>query len=125
MIKTLFACILSVQLLAASNDRVVNVTKEQFAKEVERSEMPVVIDCYASWCGPCVRMSPIFSDISNEWQQVKFVKINIDAEPALAKELKVRSIPTFLFYKGGKLVGRHTGSTSKEDLVEKMKKFVF
>ena len=71
-------------------------------------------------------MAPIFAALSLEWQsQVKFVKLDVDAEPALARELKVRSIPTFLFYKGGKIVGSHIGGIDKEAFVEKMNKFLF
>ncbi|GEM_PF-283991 len=105
---------------------VISVTQGQFAAEVERSAIPVVVDCYADWCGPCKRMAPIFAALSLEWQsQVKFVKLDVDAEPALARELKVRSIPTFLFYKGGKIVGSHIGGIDKEAFVEKMNKFLF
>ena len=110
----------------AKKDLVISVTKEQFAKEIEQSEIPVVMDCYAKWCPPCKKMAPIFEELSHEWaNQIKFVKLDVDADPTLARELSVRSMPTFLFFKDGKVVGRHVGALPKDDFVEKMKKFIF
>jgi len=110
-----------------SADRIIPIGKgEEFSKEVQESNIPVVMDCYAKWCPPCKKMAPIFYELSQEWMgRVKFVKFDIEANPTLAQELKVKSMPTFLFFKEGKVVGRHVGALPKEELAEKMKSFIF
>lgn len=105
---------------------VIPIRQGLFWKEVEESEIPVVVDCYAKWCFPCKKMGRILSELSLEWNdRVKFVSFDVDSDIDLAKELNIRSMPTFLFFKDGKLVGRHSGALSKNALIEKMKRFIF
>jgi len=97
------------------------VTSENFEAEVLKSSLPVVVDAYANWCGPCQQMMPIFDELSQELaDQVKLVKLNIDNERELAVQHKVSSIPTLIFFKDGKAVGKETGYMSKDVLKSKI-----
>jgi len=98
------------------------ITKNDFEKEVLQSKLPVVIDVFATWCGPCQQVEPIFNELSKELAETyKLVKLNIDEERDIAVKYNVSSIPTFLFIKGGELVGKEMGYMSKEDLKAKIK----
>lgn len=99
---------------------VMAVTKENFKKEVLGSKVPVVLDAYASWCPPCKMMAPVFEDLSEEMAgKIKFVKMNVDEQQALGKDLKIEAMPTFIFFKNGKEVDRHRGAMPKADLLSK------
>jgi len=100
----------------------INVNAQNFEQEVIKSPLPVVIDMYATWCGPCKMMAPVFEQLSKEVaNQFKLVKINIDEERDLAIKYNVSSIPTFLFLKNGQLVAKETGNMSKESLLGKIR----
>jgi len=103
------------------NDNVVEVTKSNYDKEVKNYSGSAVLEVYAPYCGPCKMMAPIFSQLSTEIHDVKFLKLNVEKEHKLAKELKVHSLPTFLFLKNGKVIDKHVGSISKEQLESKIK----
>lgn len=97
------------------------VNADNFEAEVLQSDIPVVVDVFASWCGPCQQMSPIFDELAKELEgQYKLVKINIDEERDLAIKYNVSSIPTFLFINKGEVVGKEMGYRSKEDLKAKI-----
>jgi len=97
------------------------ITSANFEHEVTNSTMPVVIDMYATWCGPCKMMAPLFDQAAKELSQThKLVKVNIDDERDLAVKFNVSSIPTFLFFKEGKLVAKETGSFGKDALLAKI-----
>lgn len=97
-----------------------DVSAAQFEAEVIKSDKPVVVDVYATWCGPCKQMAPLFEEASKELaDKYKFVKLNIDEERDIAIQHNVSSIPTFLFFKEGKLVGKETGYMGKDVLKEK------
>jgi thioredoxin 1 len=96
------------------------VTADTFEKEVLQSKLPVVIDVFATWCGPCQQVAPIVDDLAKELvDKYKFVKINIDNDRDLAIKYNVSSIPTFIFIKNGEVVGKEMGYISKEDLKAK------
>ncbi len=105
-----------------SKGQVIEVTQDTFTQEVEQATVPVVIDVYANWCGPCRAMKPIFVELSEENSSVKFVKINADNAKELISQLKVTGLPTFIFFKDGKEVGRHVGSIQKDDLQKEITK---
>jgi thioredoxin 1 len=101
------------------------VNSENFEQEVLKSDIPVVIDVFASWCGPCQQVAPIFEELSKELEgQYKLVTINIDEERDLAIKYNVSSIPTFLFFKNGETIGKEMGYMSKEDLTAKIKELL-
>ena len=92
---------------------VITITKENFAQEVLQSEKPVLLDFWASWCGPCRMLSPIVDEVAEERSDVKVGKVNVDEQPELAGEFGVMSIPTLLVFRGGKLVNQAVGARRK------------
>jgi thioredoxin 1 len=100
----------------------INITKENYAQEVTASSLPVIIDVFATWCGPCQQMTPIFAELEKELSSsYKFAKINVDEARELSIQFGVTSVPTFLFIKDGQIVARATGYMSKEELLLKIK----
>ena len=96
---------------------VVTITKENFEQEVLRSEKPVLLDFWASWCGPCRMLSPIVDEVAEERTDVKVGKVNVDEQPELAGEFGVMSIPALLVFKGGKLVNQAVGARPKASVL--------
>jgi len=100
------------------NMSVTVITKDNFNNEVMNSEKPVLIDFWASWCGPCRMVSPIVDEIADEVSSVKVVKINVDEQPELAQKYDIMSIPTLMVMKNGKIVNKSVGAKSKQSLIE-------
>lgn len=101
---------------------VINLSEENFEKEALNSEKIVLIDFWASWCGPCRMMSPVVDEIAEEMQEkVKVCKVNIDEQNKLAVKYNVMSIPTFVVLKNGNEVGRSVGVQDKEELKNMLK----
>lgn len=96
---------------------VLHVTKENFETEVLQSEKPVLVDFWASWCGPCKMVAPVLEEIAGEITDVKIAKINVDEQPELSQKFQVMSIPTLILFKEGKVVNTTVGAQPKEDLV--------
>ena len=97
---------------------VITITKENFAQEVLQSEKPVLLDFWASWCGPCRMLSPIVDEVAEERSDVKVGKVNVDEQPELAGEFGVMSIPTLLVFEQGKLVRQAVGARPKASVLE-------
>ena len=96
---------------------VLNLNEKNFEEEALKSEKPVLIDFWASWCGPCKMMSPVVDEIAEEFgETIKVCKVNIDEERNLAAKYNVMSIPTFIALKNGKEVGRTIGVQEKEEM---------
>ena len=97
---------------------VVTITKENFEQEVLQSEKPVLLDFWASWCGPCRMLSPVVDEVAEERTDVKVGKVNVDEQPELAGEFGVMSIPTLLVFEQGKLVRQAVGARPKASVLE-------
>ena len=100
---------------------VLNVTGKDFEAEVLKSDLPVLVDFWAEWCGPCRMVGPIVDEIAEELQgKLKVVKVNVDDAQDLAGNYQVMSIPTLLLFKGGEPVEQIIGAVSKGQLSEKI-----
>ena len=98
------------------------INKNNFKQEVLSSEIPVLVDFWAAWCGPCRMLSPVVDEIAKERQgSVKVVKINVDEEPELARDFNIMSIPTLALIKKGKVVSTSVGVRPKEAIEEMLK----
>ncbi len=96
---------------------VLTITKDNFHSEVLKSEKPVLIDFWASWCGPCRMLSPVVDEIAEETDDVKIGKVNIDEQPELAEKFGVMSIPTLIFIKDGKVDDKSVGVKPKSAIL--------
>ena len=96
---------------------VINIKKNNFQNEVLNSEMPVLLDFWAPWCGPCRMVSPIVDEIAAERGDIKVGKVNVDEQPELAGQFGVMSIPTLVVMKRGKVVNQMVGARPKAQIL--------
>lgn len=97
------------------------ITKNNFDTEVMNSEKPVLIDFWASWCGPCKMLSPVVDEIAEETTDVKVGKVNVDEQPELARQFGVMSIPTLVLIKDGKVAEQSVGVKPKDTILKMIK----
>jgi len=101
----------------------VEITDANFSQEVLKSDKPVLIDFWAEWCGPCKMIAPVVEELANEYQgKLKVGKIDVDSNQNVAGQYGIRSIPTLLVFKGGRVVDQIVGAVPKKILAEKVSK---
>ncbi|HZJ75321.1 MAG: thioredoxin [Clostridiales bacterium] len=96
---------------------VLTFNKDNFSQEVLESDKPVLVDFWASWCGPCKMLAPILDEVASEAQTAKIGKINVDEEPELARQFRVMSIPTMILFKDGQAVKTSVGVKPKNEIL--------
>lgn len=103
----------------------ISITQQNFEKEIVQETKPIVLDVYATWCGPCQQMMPVFAELESELGSTyKFAKLNVDEARDLSIKYGVTSVPTFIFIKNNEVKGKETGYMGKEDLVDKIKELL-
>ena len=96
---------------------VVHVTTNNFESEVLHSDKPVLVDFWASWCGPCRMVGPVIEEIANERSDIKVCKVNVDEESNLAARFQIMSIPTLMVFKNGKIANQALGAMPKNQIL--------
>lgn len=99
----------------------ITLNKGNFQEEVMNSDKPVLIDFWATWCGPCRMLAPIIAEIAEEHPEIKVGKVNVDEENDLANQFNIEAIPTLVLIKDGKVVDQSMGYRPKEDIEEMLK----
>lgn len=102
---------------------IINLTKDSYHNEVMETEKVVIIDFWATWCGPCKMMAPVVEEVAKDYPDVKVCKVNVDEEPELSNAFKIVSIPTIVIIKNGEIIDSVVGYRPKED-IEKIIKLV-
>ena len=97
--------------------KVLHINKDNFHKEVLNSEKPVLLDFFASWCGPCRMVSPILDEIAEEREDIKVCKVDIDEQPELASRYRVMSVPTLMVMREGRIVEQSIGAKPKHQIL--------
>lgn len=100
---------------------VLHLTTDNFNTEVLESDKPVLVDFWATWCGPCQMVGPIVEEIGQEITDAKICKVDVDDQPELARQYRVMSIPTLMVFKDGQAVKREVGARSKGEILEMLK----
>ena len=97
-----------------ANDKIVTITDQNFETEVLKSDTPVLVDFWASWCGPCRMVAPLLDELANENEgKVRIAKLNVDENQQVAYKFQVSSIPTFILFKNGQMADRMMGAMPK------------
>ena len=99
----------------------IELTDQNFQKEVLESDMPVLVDLWAEWCAPCLMLAPIIEEISNDYKdKIKVGKLDVDKNPNISVQYSIRSIPTLLYFKNGKVEKQIVGYQSKNSIVDSL-----
>ena len=102
---------------------IINLTKDNYEREIEQSTLPVVIDISATWCGPCKMMTPILHDVKTAMgDKVTIIKIDVDKNPEVSSQFQVQGVPTLILFKKGEVKWRQSGVVQAKTLTELLKK---
>ena len=103
------------------SERIGEVNEENFDQIVLQSNLPVLVDFWAPWCGPCRALAPILAEVAADWyDRVRVVKLNVDASPSSAERFSVRAIPTLILFKNGREVERLLGAVNKSEIERRL-----
>lgn len=103
----------------------INITDDSFEKIISSTEKPIIVDFWAAWCGPCHMMVPVLDEVAEEYQgKALITKLDVDANPQTAAKYSIRSIPTLLVFKEGKVVDKQIGASPKNVVTEKIDKYL-
>jgi thioredoxin 1 len=106
-----------------ASEKVLVINKDNFENEVIKSDMPVLVDFWASWCGPCMTIGPVIDSIADEYDgKIRVGKVNVDNEGELTRKYRVMSIPTILVFKNGEITDKIVGARSKNEFKEVIEK---
>ncbi len=101
---------------------ILHITKDNFEQEVLKSDIPVLVDFWATWCGPCRALGPVLEEIASETSSIKIVKVNVDEQPELASQFRIMSIPTMILFKSGEVADKTVGLLPKDEVLNFIKK---
>lgn len=101
---------------------ILHITKDNFEQEVLKSDVPVLVDFWATWCGPCRALGTVLEEIASETSSVKIVKVNVDEQPELASQFRIMSIPTMILFKSGEVADKTVGLLPKDEVLNFIKK---
>lgn len=103
--------------------KIIEITNDTFQESVLKAETPVVVDFWASWCGPCRMVAPIMEELADDFEgRIKVAKVNVDDQGELAAQFRIMSIPTILIFKNGQIAEKIVGARSKGEFVELIEK---
>lgn len=109
----------------AADAKYITLTDNNFGDEVLRSDLPVLVDFWATWCGPCRMVAPLIEELAAEYEgRAKVGKVDVDNNPRIAAQFGIRSIPTLLFFKDGQVVAQQIGASPKRILADKLESLV-